>query len=93
MRPIHLAGGRQRDLYGPVISHRSSICIFMVLSSYKGVGGGVGRNRRSGQREKGGGLPTLPKFTISPRRGFSLVPLKVPNFPPVPVVVLGQEGW
>lgn len=33
MRPIHLAGGRQRDLYGPVISHRSSICIFMALSS------------------------------------------------------------
>lgn len=54
MRPIHLAGGRQRDLYGPVISHRSSICIFMALSSYEG-GEGAGRNRRSGRRENGGG--------------------------------------
>lgn len=74
MRPIHLAGGRQRDLYGPVISHRSSICIFMALSSsWKGgeAVGRNGRNRSSGRGEKGGGLPTLPKSTIPARWGFS----------------------
>lgn len=65
MRPIHLAGGRQRDLYGPVISHRSSICIFMALSSYKG-GEGAGRIGGAGEERTVGDFPPFlnPRFQL-----------------------------
>lgn len=49
----------------------------------------MGRNRRSGRGERGGGLPAFPKSAIPPRGGFSLVPLKSPNVSPAPVVDLG----
>lgn len=66
MRPIHLAGGRQRDLYGPVISHRSSICIFMAPSSFlQRRGGGTPRRRRRGEAEWGAPLLSLnPGFQL-----------------------------
>lgn len=92
MRPIHLAGGRQRDLYGPVISHRSSICIFMALSSEREGPAWRAESEERARRAGWGDFLALPKPSIPAQWRFSRGPLKSPDLPPVAVVTLGEEG-